>query len=105
MRKTFMMVEGVKNPGIGGCFRILSEFRAELSFCGPCGKYICSVLWLKEEKNHIDQFTLLIIKINTLLCYHNNIRKFSITLSKKNKASKKNMKSIKHDLSYDQFWK
>ncbi len=30
------MVSGVKLPGIGGEFKILSDFR-ELSFCGPFG--------------------------------------------------------------------
>ena len=30
------MVAGVKLPGIGGLFKILSAFR-EPSFCGPCG--------------------------------------------------------------------
>ncbi len=35
IRKTFLMVAGMKMPGIGG-FRILSDFK-ELSFFGPCG--------------------------------------------------------------------
>ncbi len=34
-RKPFLIVAGVKMPGIGGEFWILSDFR-ELSFCGPC---------------------------------------------------------------------
>ena len=35
IRKPFLMVAGVKMPGISDEFRILSDFR-ELSLCGPC---------------------------------------------------------------------
>ena len=35
-KEAIMIVVGVKMPGIGGGFVIVSDLR-ELSFCGPCG--------------------------------------------------------------------
>ena len=35
IKKPFLMVVGVKEPGISGFYKILSDFR-ELIFCGPC---------------------------------------------------------------------